>query len=68
MTVPAGATSGTQAGLSLSGAAFVTATLQQDLQGILVRAAVVDAAAGTVTVHLNQAPAVDAVVGWMAVN
>jgi hypothetical protein len=68
ITVPAGATSGTQAGLSLSGAAFVLATLQQDLQGVLVRAAVVDAAAGTVTVHLDQAPAVDVLVGWMAVN
>ena len=50
--MPAGATTGTQSGLSLSGAAFVLATLQQDLQGVLVRAAVVDAAAGTVTVHL----------------
>jgi hypothetical protein len=68
ITVAAGATSGSQSGLSLSGAAFVLATLQQDLPGVLVRAAVADAAAGTVTVYLNQAPAVDATVGWMAVN
>ena len=61
-------TSGSQAGLSLSTAASVIATLQQDLAGILVRAAVADPAAGTVTVHLNQAPTVDATIGWMAVN
>lgn len=68
ITVPAGATSGSQSGLSLSTAACVIATLQQDLPGILVRAAVPDAAAGTVTVYLNQAPTVAATVGWMAVN
>jgi hypothetical protein len=68
ITVPAGATSGSQGGLSLSTAASVIATLQQDLAGILVRAAVSDPAAGTVTVHLNQAAPVDATIGWMAVN
>jgi hypothetical protein len=68
IVVPAGATSGTQSGLTLSTAAFVIATLQQDLPNILVRAAVPDPAAGIVTVHLNQAPNVDATVGWMAVN
>ena len=68
ITVAAGTTSGSQAGLSLSTAASVIATLQQDLAGILVRAAVADPAAGTVTVHLNQAPTVDATIGWMAVN
>jgi hypothetical protein len=68
IVVPAGATTGTQSGLTLSAAAFVIATLQQDLPNVLVRAAVPDAAAGTVTVHLNQAPTVNATVGWMAVN
>jgi hypothetical protein len=68
IVVPAGATSGTQSGLTLSAAAFVIATLQQDLPNVLVRAAVPNAAAGTVTVHLNQAPTVNAAVGWMAVN
>lgn len=68
VVVAAGATSGTQSGLTLSAAAFVIATLQQDLPNVLVRAAVPDAAAGAVTVHLNQAPTVDATVGWMAVN
>jgi hypothetical protein len=66
--VPAGATSATQTGLSLSTAAFVVATLQQDLPGVAVRAAVPDPAGGTMTVHLTQAPPVDAAVGWMAVN
>ena len=68
IVVPAGTTAGVQTGLTLSAAAFVLATLQQDLPGVLVRAAVADPAAGTVTVHLNLAPAVDASVGWMAVN
>jgi hypothetical protein len=68
IVVPAGATSGTQSGLTLSAAAFVIATVQQDLPNVLVRAAVPDAAAGTVTVHLNQPPTVNAMVGWMAVN
>ncbi len=68
IVVPAGALSATQGGLSLSAAAFVVATLQQDLPDVAVRAAVPDPAAGTVTVHLGQAAPVDAVVGWMAVN
>jgi hypothetical protein len=68
IVVPAGATSATQSGLSLSTAAFVVATLQQDLPGVLVRAAVPDPVAGMVTVFLTGAPSVDATVGWMAVN
>jgi hypothetical protein len=68
ITVPAGTTSATQSGLSLSSAAFVIATLQQNLPSVSVRAAVPNAAAGTVTVYLNQAPTVNATVGWMAVN
>jgi len=68
IVVPAGATSAAQAGLSLSTAAFVLATLQQNLPNISVRAAVPDPAAGTVTVYLTAAPPVDATVGWMAVN
>jgi hypothetical protein len=68
IVVPAGATSAVQGGLTLGAAALVLATLQQDLPNVSVRAAVPDPAAGTVTVHLDQAAAVDAVVGWMAVN
>jgi hypothetical protein len=68
IVVPAGATSGSVSGLTLSAAASALATLQQDLPGVSVRAAVPDPAAGTVTVHLSAAPAVDATVGWMVVN
>jgi len=68
LMVPAGATSATQAGLSLSQASLVLALLQEDLPGVAVRAAVPDPAAGTVTVHLTQAPAADTAVAWMVVN
>jgi hypothetical protein len=68
IVVPAGATSATQSGLSLSTAAFVVATLQQNLPGVAVRAAIPDPVAGTVTVFLTGVPSVDATVGWMAVN
>jgi hypothetical protein len=54
--------------LYLSSAAFVIATVQQDLPNVMVRAAVPDAAAGTVTVYMLRAAAVDVTVGWMAVN
>jgi hypothetical protein len=67
--VPAGAHSVVQSGLSLSPAAFVLATLQQDLPRVSVRAAVADPAAGTVTVYLTApAPAGGATVAWMVVN
>src|SRR4029453_18964091 len=66
--VPAGATSATQSGLSLSTAAFVVATLQQNLPGVAVRAAIPDPVAGTVAVFLPGVPRGDAGVGWMAVN
>jgi hypothetical protein len=69
IVVPAGARSVVQSGLSLSPAAFVLATLQQDLPRVSVRAAVADAAAGTVTVYLTApAPAGGAPVAWMVVN
>ncbi|HXZ73412.1 MAG TPA: hypothetical protein VEH31_21415 [Streptosporangiaceae bacterium] len=68
IVVPAGATSAAQGGLSLSTAAFVLATLQQNLPNISVRAAVPDPATGTVTVYLTAPAPVDASVGWMAVN
>ena len=68
IVVPAGATSASVSGLTLSASASVLATLQQDLPGVSVRAAVPDPATGTVTVHLSAAPGVDATVGWMAVN
>ena len=68
LTLPKGAKSGTQGGLTLSTSAFVIATLQQNLPGVYVRAAVTDAVAGSVTVYLSKAPKVDARVGWMVVN
>jgi hypothetical protein len=69
IVVPAGAHSVVQSGLSLSPAAFVLATLQQDLPRVSVRAAVPDPAAGTVTVYLTApAPVGGATVAWMVVN
>jgi hypothetical protein len=68
LVVPAGATSATQAGVVLGPASLVLATLQENLPGIAVRAAVPDPTAGSVTVHLTQAPTADTVVGWMVVN
>jgi hypothetical protein len=68
IVVPAGATSVVQSGLYLSTAAFVLATLQQNLPQVSVRAAVPDPAAGTVTIYLTAPAPVDATVAWMVVN
>jgi hypothetical protein len=68
LVVPAGATSASQAGVVLGPASLVLALLQENLPGIAVRAAVPDPTAGSVTVHLTQAPPADTVVGWMVVN
>jgi hypothetical protein len=68
IVIPARAISAAQSGLSLSTAAFVLATLQQNLPQVSVRAAVPDPAAGTVTIYLTAPPPVDVTVGWMVVN
>jgi len=68
LVVPAGSTSAVQAGVVLSGAAFVLATVQQDVAGVSVRSAVPDPVAGTVTVHLTATSGTDVTVGWMVVN
>jgi hypothetical protein len=49
------------------------ATVQSNLPGVFVRAAVLNLAAGTLTIHLNKAPGTAeapkaVVVGWMVVN
>lgn len=43
-------------------------TVQQDLPGVWVRAAVPDVAAGSVTVHLSKAATVSAAVAWFVIN
>jgi hypothetical protein len=47
---------------------LVLATGQQNVPGVFVRAAVVDATAKTVTIYLNKAVTANYPVGWMIVE
>ena len=68
VVVPAGSTNVTQAGVTLTASSVVLAVLQDDRPGVAVRAAVPNAAAGSITIFLTQAPAADTAVGWFALN
>jgi hypothetical protein len=46
----------------------VLATLQQNLSGVYVRAAVPNIAAGSFTVYLSKAPSASAKVAWFVVS
>lgn len=68
LVVQAGATSATQTGLTLNGPSLVLALLQEDRPGVAVRAAVPNPGAGSLTVHLTQAPTANTAVAWFVLN
>jgi hypothetical protein len=68
ITVAAGKPSATQTGVTLTAASLVLATMQQNLTGIYVRAAVPNTAAGSFTLYLSKSPSVSAKVAWFVVN
>jgi hypothetical protein len=68
LTVAAAKTSATQAGVALGSASLVLATLQQNLSGVYVRAAVPNVSGGSFTVYLSKAPTATAKVAWFVVN
>jgi hypothetical protein len=67
-TVGPGSNSATVRGLDLSDQSFVLATLQDDLPGVFVRAAVPDPAAGAITVYLTRAVPRGARVAWLVLG
>jgi len=68
ITVPAGQSSATATGVSLTSTSLVMATMQQRRAGISIEAAVPDTAASSFTVHLSKAVSSDTVVAWFIVN
>ena len=54
--------------MALATASLVLATVQQNLSGVYVRAAVPNIAAGSFTVYLSKAPSATAKVAWFVVN
>jgi hypothetical protein len=68
ITVAAGASSATVTGVTLTSASLVLATLQQNLSGIWVRAAVPKTAGSSFTVYLNKTVSVGARVAWFVAN
>jgi hypothetical protein len=69
LTISAGKASATQTGIApLTAASLVLATVQQNLSGVYVRAAVPNVAGNSFTVYLSKAPSVSAKVAWFVVN
>jgi hypothetical protein len=68
LTVAAGKSSATQTGVALTTASLVLATLQQNLSGVYVRAAVPKITGSSFTVYLSKAPTVSTKVAWFVVN
>jgi hypothetical protein len=68
LSIAAGKSSATQTGVALAAASLVLATLQQNLAGVYVRAAVPNAGASSFTVYLSKAPSVSTKVAWFIVN
>ena len=68
LTISAGKASATQTGIFLTAASLVLATVQQNLSGVYVRAAVPNVAGDSFTVYLSKAPSVSAKVAWFVVN
>jgi hypothetical protein len=64
VTVPAGASSVTVRGVELTGNSFVMATLQDNIPGLFVRAAVPNPAAKSITVYLDRAAPRATRVAW----
>jgi hypothetical protein len=68
VTVAAGKSSVTQTAVALTSASLVLATLQQNLSGVYVRAAVPNIAGKSFTVYLNKTVTAPAKVAWFIVN
>ncbi len=68
LTVAAGKSSATQTGVALTSASLVLATLQQNLSGVYVRAAVPNTAGSSFTVYLSKAVTAATKVAWFIVN
>jgi hypothetical protein len=68
LTVPAGASQATVAGVELTGNSLVLANLQEDRPGVAVRAVVPNPATSSFTVFLTQAVTAASIVGWFVVN
>jgi hypothetical protein len=68
LTVAAGSSKATRKGVALTGASLVLATLQQDVPGIWVRAAVPNVQGRSFTVHLSKAVPAKTKVAWFVVN
>ena len=68
LTVAAGKSSATQTGVALTSARLVLATLQQNLSGVYVRAAVPNITGSSFTVYLSKAPTASSKVAWFVVN
>ena len=68
LTIAAGKSSGTVTGVALTAASLVLATVQQNLPGVYVRAAVPNVTGSSVTINLSKAPTASAKVAWFIVN
>jgi hypothetical protein len=67
LTIPAGSSSARQS-VALESGSFVLATMQRNVPGLLVRAAVPNPDEGSLTIYLNHVANVDTPVGWFVVN
>jgi len=68
LSVPAGATSATVRGVELTPTSFVVATLQDNIPGLFVRAAVPNPAARSITVYLDRAAPQAARAAWFVLG
>lgn len=68
MTVPAGAGSATVRGVDLTGNSFAVATLQDNIPGLFVRAAVPNPAARSITIYLDRPAPQAARVAWFVLG
>jgi hypothetical protein len=68
VTVAAGHSSATKAGVALTAASLILATLQQHTTGVYVTAAVPDVAGSSFTVYLSQTVTAATKVAWFIVN
>ena len=68
LTIAAGHSSIAKTGIALTSASFILATLQTNVAGLSIQAAVTNPAGSSFTIYLNKAPAVAVAVAWLAVN
>jgi hypothetical protein len=68
LTITAGHSSITLTGIPLTSASFILATLQTNVTGLSIQAAVTNPAGSRFTIYLNKAPSVNVSVAWLAVN